>query len=107
MSDGTTLRDHLEVVQRMTNKPQPELQTGNIPDCVKHVWYWFLRLNAKRTSSGMGSANPITYTEIKSFFELEGIVPESWEMSLLERFDRVAMVFFSKQQEEQNNKKNK
>lgn len=106
MPDGSTYRDHLKAVQKFSGKPQPELQVKELPVCLKHVWYWFLRLNAKRGFNGMGSPYPISMADLWFFFSLEGITPESWELELIEKFDRIAMISFAKEQEE-DNKKNK
>lgn len=83
-----------------------ELNTGELPDCLAHVWNWFLQLNSQRTSNGFG-VNPITNQDMWFFFQLEGIEPESWELDLIRRFDRVALECSSEQQEKENKKKTK
>lgn len=85
----------------MTGVKQKELELKELPNCTVHVWQWFLRLNAKRTSSGMGPPNPIPYSEMQAFFYFEDIQPFDWELRLLEAFDRVAMDAYSKQIEQQ------
>lgn len=105
-SDGSTLRQTLESVQKMTGKVMPELEIPPMPDCLKHVWYWFLQLNSQRTSNGFG-INPITNQDMWFFFQLEGIEPESWEINLIRQFDRVVMEIHSQQQEENKTPKKK
>jgi hypothetical protein len=79
----------------MTGKKPPELEVSPMPDCLVHVWHWFLQLNSQRTSNGFG-VNPITNQELWFFFQLEGIEPESWELSLLRKFDQVALESYFK-----------
>lgn len=70
------------------------------------VWNYFIALNSKRTSNGFG-LNPISYTEIRSYFELHEIVPLPFELEAIDRLDRVALDAFGKQQEQESKKKNK
>ena len=43
----------------------------------------------------------ISYTEMKAFFDLHGIDPETYEIEILEMFDRIAVKHFNKQQEKE------
>ena len=54
-----------------------------------------MSLNSTRTSNGFG-ANPITYTEMKSYFDLIQVEPEEWEIDLIKRFDNVALDAYEK-----------
>lgn len=54
------------------------------------VWNWFCELHASRSFNGFG-ANPLSYTEIKSYFDLMCIVPQEWEIKLLKKFDLEAL----------------
>lgn len=74
----------------MTGVKPAELITGEMPDCLSHVWYWFLQLNSQRTSNGFG-INPISNQDMWFFFQLEKIEPEAWELDLIRRFDSVVM----------------
>lgn len=96
--DGTTLRDNLEAVYRMTGKKPKELETGVLPECLTHVWYWFLQLNSQRTNNGF-SLNPITNQDMWFFFQLEGIEPESWELDLIRKFDSLVLKLQNKKQD--------
>ena len=87
--DGSTLKETLESVQRM-GRHVPELDIPEIPQCLMHVWSWFLQLNSQRPSNGFGM-NPITNQDMWFFFQLEGIEPESWELNLIRQFDRVVL----------------
>ena len=99
-SDGTTTREHLESVAKQTKRLPPELQDlVELPDCMRECWNWFLRLNRKRPV-GMGISE-IPYTEMKSFFDLHGIEPESHEIEMIEVFDRIAVKSFTESQEKE------
>lgn len=69
---------------------------------MKEYWHWFLRLSNRRPS-GMGVSS-IPYSEMLAFFELIGIVPESYEIEVIEAFDRIAMKHYSEQQEKEQKK---
>lgn len=105
--DGASFREHLLSVQKLTGKPQPELNGPELPQGAYFVWSWFVKLSSKRTSNGFGM-NPISYTEMKSFFDLEGVIPEDWELEILNRLDYMALESYakeSKKQEQKNSKK--
>lgn len=54
-----------------------------------------MALHSTRTSNGFG-ANPITFTEMKSYFDLIQVDPEEWEVDLIKRLDNVAMDAYEK-----------
>lgn len=54
-----------------------------------------MALHSTRTSNGFG-ANPITYTEMKSYFDLMQIEPEEWEVELIRLFDNAALDAYEK-----------
>lgn len=78
---------------------------AELPESFKYIWDYFLRLNQKRTSNGFG-VNPLSYTEVKNFFELLQITTDPFEVEVLMLLDNVAMEHFQKESEK-NNKKNK
>lgn len=43
--------------------------------------------------------NPISYTEMWSFFNLEGIKPNPWEIRLITQLDDIAIDQMNKEQE--------
>lgn len=59
-------------------------------------------LHSTRTGNGFG-ASPITYTEMRNYFDLMDIDPEEWELILLRRLDNTALNIYAKAQE-QNSK---
>jgi len=65
-SDGSTLRQDLIQLQKMTGKASKELAPALIPYNCVNVYNSFLKL--RRSSRG----NPITYTEIKAYLDVTG-----------------------------------
>lgn len=59
-------------------------------------------LHSTRTGNGFG-ASPITYTEMRNYFDLMEIDPDEWELVLLRRLDNTALNIYAKAQE-QNSK---
>lgn len=51
-----------------------------------------------RSGNGFG-ANPLTYTEILSYFTLMSMFPEEWELDLIKLLDKVALDEYSKETE--------
>lgn len=99
------MRDHLEVVERITKKRPKQLDEQiELPVSMREYWDWFLALNKTR-SSGFG-ASPITYMEIWCYFNLQGIEPEQHEIDIIKMFDSIAMNS-AKEQEEKNKTKKK
>lgn len=99
-SDGATLRQHLEAVEKMTKRKPEQLQNApELPLSCLQVWNFFTQLNATRTSAGFG-ANPIQYSEILAFFTLEGYDPEAWEIDLIRKLDIVALTQMNKKPKE-------
>ena len=88
---------------RQLKKKPPELENlVELPDSMRDYWIWFNRLSNHRPS-GMGiSSTP--YTEMKAFFDLMGIIPEPYEIEIIELFDRIAMKHYQKQQEKEQAK---
>lgn len=76
-----------------------------LPEEMQYVWEYFLRLNQRRTGNGFG-ANPLSFTEIESFFRLNQIEYSPDEVFLIELLDNVALEHFDKEMQK-NTKKNK
>jgi len=103
--DGTTLREHLEAVERLTKKKPKELvEQVELPESLSECWDWFLSLSKSRPS-GLG-VSPITYTEMLSYFSLIGIEPDKYEVDIIKMFDSIA-VSSAREQEEKNKTKSK
>ncbi len=69
-----------------------------LPDSCALIWKYFMALHSTRTSNGFG-ANPITYTEMKNYFDLIQVDPEEWEIELIRRFDMKALDVYDKANE--------
>lgn len=63
------------------------------------VWGHFLALDSTRTSNGYG-ANPLSFTDIKSYFELIQETPEPHEVKLINTLDRTILEVYAKQAEQ-------
>lgn len=59
-----------------------------------------------RSSNGFG-INPISYTEIKCYFDLMDIKPDEWEINLIRLFDNEALQAFAKEAEAERKKNTK
>lgn len=97
-SDGRTLREHLEQVQRLTKKRPKELdEVVELPESMREYWQLFLTLNATR-SSGFG-ASPISYTEIWCYSNLVGLDLQQHELDMIRMFDNTALEHHRKQEQ--------
>jgi hypothetical protein len=84
--------------QRQTNEDIPELEDQlELPETANMVWRWFIDLNNSR-QSGMG-VNPISYSEMLSYFALMNIAPMEWEIQAIKTLDNIALKHYAKQQE--------
>jgi len=78
------LRRQLEHVEEQTGKRPPQLDSGgNCPEEFVHVWDWFLECSASRQNG-----QPLSHTELVSFFGLYGIEPSFLELEAMKRLDR-------------------
>lgn len=75
-----------------------------LPEEMCYVWEYFIRLNKKRTSSGFG-VNPLTYSDMESFFRLNEIQVSPDEIQLIEILDDLMLEHYAKESEKENKKK--
>lgn len=107
INDKETLKNQLEAVWKTTGRKPPELDPPcELSEIFYEPWSFFLRLHSKRSSSGFGP-NSLSFTEIKSFFDLIDYKPDAWELDMIERFDDVAMKVISEQQAKKQKEKPK
>lgn len=100
-----SVREQLLAIERQTGRtPKELLELIELPESCYDTWYWFLDLHNARDSNGM-SINPISYTEIKNYFELIQVVPDEWEVKLIKRFDMQVMNYFAEESKKKSNKK--
>lgn len=101
------MRDQLNSVWRQTGKKPKELdELLELPQSCLSVWKWFIDLHNARGSNGFG-INPITYTEIKSYFDLIDLQPEEWEVTLIKLLDNEALAAYAKEAELERKKNSK
>lgn len=88
-NDPDSKRSQLISAQKQIPTALPELENlVQLPESCFHIWFWFNELNNTR-SEGFSGTLPITYSEIKSYFDLMKIEPTDQEISLIKRFDVV------------------
>jgi len=78
--DGTSLRDHLEALERRTGRRHPLRDGPTPPAAGAHLWRWFLELRA-------ADAAPLTFSEIRAWAALTGRRPRPWEVAALRALD--------------------
>lgn len=61
-------------------------------------------LNSRRTSNGFGM-NPLQFSEILAYYQLQGVNPAPWDVEILIHFDNVVMQAYSDKAKEENAKK--
>ncbi len=97
------MRQNLESAERqLKRKPKEFEDLVELPEAFHEYWQWFLRLSNHRPS-GMG-VSAIPYSEYVAFFHLIGVVPEPWEVEVLEVFDSIALKHYALQQEKEQAK---
>jgi hypothetical protein len=88
--DGKSLRETLEVVERMTgNMPQEGINPVEFPDLLYDLWNWFLKLSTGR-GGGMGPT-PIDEQNIGWFFHNRRITPQCWQLDAIRMLDSIAL----------------
>jgi YbbR domain-containing protein len=70
------------------------------------IWSWFTELNESRTSNGFGM-NPISYSDIAAYFNLQQITPHKWEVDTLRRLDREVLNIYAKKVQADSKKSSK
>ena len=91
------MRSKLEAVSKQLGRPVKELENLiQLPVSMQQVWLYFMELHNSRSSNGFG-VNPISYSDIKSYFELHDIVPSEWEIKLIKQLDIVVLNIISAQ----------
>ena len=89
-SDGQSLRDHLEAVERQTGIRPEELDGPDFPSLMSYVWSAFLSLSSSRNPALSGVA-PITYEQIKAWTQVTGNPLSPREVDAIKRLDYIFM----------------
>jgi hypothetical protein len=93
-------------VWRQTGVRPKELEDMlEFPQDMAQVWKFFIDLHNARSSNGFG-VNPISYSEMYSYFKLIEIQPHDWEIETIKKLDKVALEAFAEQAKREQ-KKNK
>lgn len=69
---------------------EAELAVPEIPRGAEYLWKIFMRLHARRQSTGMGPAR-ISWGELADFQRLTGMRLAPWEVAILEQLDDLAL----------------
>jgi hypothetical protein len=73
----------------------------NVPEVGELAWRWFLDLHQTRTV-GFTGPNPISYTEIIAYSDLEGWALEKHHVALIRALDRAYLDFANSQRTANN-----
>lgn len=107
MGSSGSLRDQLNSVWRQTGVKPKELQElKELPESCTQVWKWFIDLNNSRSSNGYG-VNPISYSDMKAYFDLIAIEVEDWELELIKRIDNEALKSYAEEAEAERKRASK
>ena len=102
---GSSIRAQLENVWQQTGIKPKELENLiELKQSQYELWSWFMELNESRTSTGFGM-NPISYSDIFAYFNLQGITPHKWEVDTLRRLDREVLSIYAKKAQADSKKK--
>ena len=91
-------------VWRQTGIRPKELEDMiEFPQDMLQVWKFFIDLHNARSSNGFG-INPISYSEMYSYFKLIEIQPHDWEIETIKKLDKVALDAFAEQAKKEQKK---
>lgn len=86
MSDGATLRHHLESVYRQTGIMPDKLVPVEFPNVFEFVWHDFCELDRARTNNGY-TVNPLSYSEIAHWNDLTNRDISGKEVEIIKMLD--------------------
>lgn len=86
--DGSTERDHLLAVQRVTGKQPPELQVPPLPPGTADLWGTYLQIR-NSCAAGLGPA-VMTQQDVLAWQQLHGVRLLPWEIDTLFAIDVAA-----------------
>lgn len=100
------MRSKLEAAARQTGKTLQELEElVELPDTMSFVWRYFIDLHNARSFGN--SINPISYSDMKAYFDLNKIEVLDWEIAAIKQLDVIAMKAYSEEAEKQASKNSK
>lgn len=87
-SDGVSLQENLESVERQTGKRPEELDGPEFPYLMSYCWSAFTMLSNSRSPSMSGIA-PITYEQILAWKKVTDMPLSAREVEAIKRLDNV------------------
>lgn len=88
-SDGQTLRQHLEAVEKMTGEIPAMLKDRPVlPAECRPTWAAFCALSNRR-QSGINGPSPINWLEIDAYQRVTGDTLRPWQVDAITRLDSV------------------
>lgn len=85
-SQGVTVRALLEDVERTTGRRPPELEMPEINPYSLYIWDIFMDIHSGRTY-GMAGPNPLTWTDILAWCNLNETMLSAWEVGVVKALD--------------------
>ena len=116
--DGASLKEHVEAAQNnpfaaalpkadvVLKSLEEESSSPLLPEAVSLLWTYFIRLHQQRASGGMG-LSCLSYTDIKSFCDLNDIRLFPWEVDLITALDRAFLTQHYEDQERESKRASK
>lgn len=84
--DGSTLREHLQAVERSTGRRPPELEVPALPQACAGLWPIFLELHNRRAQGGFGPA-ALDEARLLHWQQLHATRLSPWEIETLFALD--------------------
>lgn len=91
MEDGATLREHLESRWNQSGKRPPELDVGELPECMSYVWRWFCSMHQERQFTDMGQPKPLASGQIRDWAWLNDVALSAFELRAIRVLDGAYM----------------
>lgn len=88
--DGSTLRQHLEAVERATGKRVADLHHDPLPACLIPLWEVFVALSLRRPQ-GLSSAPHLTFHDVLTWCSAYRVELTPWEIDTILAADVAAL----------------
>lgn len=99
--DGSTLREHLEAVEKQTGKTPERLAVEPIPQ--EYLWHWnqWVSLASGRTQTGMGPA-PLSWLDMEAWSRLMCVKLSPLDVTIIRTIDTAWFVAQATERERQS-----
>lgn len=104
-SDGATLREHWQVIERQTGKRPDALNTPDCPDVLAHVWEWFQKMHRRRRI-GFNGPEPIDDASIAQWAGLRRIRITPFEVDAIQALDEAYFMYLAETRRTETEGKN-